>query len=240
MLEGLRPKAFVMENVPGLLTFDGGKTLADVVGAAKRAGYRNARVVVVDATSCGVPQRRKRVLVYGSTQGSLPDLGDGGQRRPAATVHEAIADLPDPWLAIAEFERGSAVPYASPPSSYARTLRGTARRVSRWEPVVHSEVIIEAYAATSPGKSDPRTKCYRLVDSQPARTLRAGCKGRTACRPIHPSEPRVITVREAARLQSFPDAYLLPAPTSAAHRAIGNAVPPLLAECVGERLRDSL
>jgi DNA (cytosine-5)-methyltransferase 1 len=236
-LEGLRPTAFVMENVPGILTFNGGRTVREILKAARKAGYKNARVSLVDATTCGVPQKRVRVLIYGTRNGThLPDLGDGTQMRPRAVVGDALCDLPDPWEAMAQHQPGSAIAYASAPSAYAAVLRGDADGVTRWEPVKHTDAVVQGYAATAPGKVDPRTKCYRLMTSMPARTLRAGCKGRTACRPIHPAQSRVVTVREAARIQSFPDTMILPKPTSAAHRAIGNAVPPLLAESIGARL----
>lgn len=236
LVRGVRPKVFVMENVPGMLTFNGGKTADEIVSLARDAGYSNTRIVRVDATTCGVPQKRTRVLIYGSRRCQLPDLGDGLQVLPPATVRDALADLPDPWATLSTYERGAAVPYGGGPSAYSRLLRGGARLVTRWEPVVHTDSIQQGYAQTGPGQIDEKTKCYRLVASQPARTLRAGCKGRTACRPIHPLEHRVITVREAARLQSFPDKYVLPKTTSGAHRGIGNAVPPLLAQTIGERL----
>jgi DNA (cytosine-5)-methyltransferase 1 len=237
----LRPRAFVMENVPGLMSYQDGKVVASLVRQFKKAGYRNTKVSLVDATDYGVPQRRRRVLVYGSLAGTLPDLSSGQSLVVSTSVRDAIYDLPHPASCAQLHARGEAAPYSRPATSdYARLLRGARRKVTGWEPVTHCPEVVRGYAATAPGHSDPRTKCYRLVADMPARTLRAGSRTRTACRPIHPDEPRVITVREAARLQSFPDWVEFPTRVSTAHVVIGNAVPPVLARGIGALFLDAL
>lgn len=241
VLTAFRPQAFILENVPGLESFAQGKVLGQLLSLCREAGYANVKYSVVDATTCGVPQRRRRIVLYGSRTGSLPDLGDGRQTRSPATVEQALSGLPDPWETLRRHPKGTPAPYRrGRHSDYARGLRGGQPLVTRWEPVRHTASIQSAYSALGPGETDPLTKCFRLAPDRPARTLRAGCKGRTACRPVHPHQDRVITVREAARLQSFPDTWLFPNTTSGAHRAIGNAVPPLMAKSIGMRLLEVL
>lgn len=237
-LRVLESQAFLIENVPGILDFDQGRFLARVIEELVAAGYHNTRHAVVEAAACGVPQKRRRVVIFGSRNPDVPDfshLARAGQS--GRTVWDAIADLPEPEAAAEQFGHGTPVPYGAPASStYARQLRARARLVERWEPVAHSERIRKAYARLEQGETDPKTKCWRLVADGFSRTLRAGSRSRTACRPVHPFMARVITVREAARLHSFPDSTTFPRATSAAHVAIGNAVPPLMAKALAETL----
>jgi DNA (cytosine-5)-methyltransferase 1 len=233
----LRSEAFLIENVPGLLGFDGGRVLDRLMTALVGAGYQNATFALVDAASSGVPQKRARVIVYGTRTGPLPDLVDiSDPPNTATSAWEAIADLPEPLAIRDTYAVGSAAPYSRQPvSKYARLLRGRARRVTRWEAPEHSNAIVQAYDALRAGETDARTRCWRIDPVRPSRTLRAGSRTRTACRPVHPFQPRVITVREAARLHSFPDWYQFPPSTSYAHVAIGNAVPPRMAEALALR-----
>jgi DNA (cytosine-5)-methyltransferase 1 len=233
-LSVLRSQAFLIENVPGLLSFGRGSQIERLLDQLVGIGYQNATYELVDAARCWVPQRRKRVLIYGTLTGKLPDIASfGNADADVITVRDALLDLPDPVEAFKNYSPGSLIPYGpTPPSAYGKGLRGTRRKVSRWEPVLHSVPIIEAYRNVAPGKTDPATRCRRLEEGAPANALRAGSKTRTACRPIHPTENRVVTVREAARLHSFADDFVFPLRKSMAHVAIGNAVPPSMAETV--------
>jgi DNA (cytosine-5)-methyltransferase 1 len=241
VLRDVRSTAFLIENVPGLL--ERGDTLDRLLDELSGAGYENARYEEVDAAACGVPQRRTRVVVFGTRSGRrLPNFAALSTPDPdGPTVWDAIGDLPDPLATAERYEHGSRVPYGRRhPSAYARSLRGKCEAVTRWEPVSHSTNIIKAYSKLEEGETDPATKCWRLIADDYARTLRAGSRSRTACRPVHPYEPRVITVREAARLHSFPDSHPLPRGTSSAHVAIGNSVPPLMARSLAEIFVEAL
>lgn len=232
-LRELQPQAFLIENVRGLTNLGGGQILTRLLDEIAQVGYENIAHVIVDSAWCGVPQRRLRVIVYGRRDsGPLPEFSEEELKGAGdPTVWDAIKDLPDPHAAIQRYERGEAVPYGpKKPSDYARSLRGSCARVTRWEPVSHCSSIINAYEQLAQGDTEPATKCHRLEADGKSTTLRAGSRSRTACRPVHPFSPRVITVREAARLHSFPDSYVFPPSTSAAHVAIGNAVPPLMAK----------
>jgi DNA (cytosine-5)-methyltransferase 1 len=201
-------------------------------------GYQNTKISLVNAAACGVPQNRQRVIIHGSLEGESPNFDD--LKNPidsGPTVDDALADLPDPSESLAVYRPGVAVPYSTADkSSYAAQLRGRKRLVTRWEPVTHADTIIRGFSFVEQGKIEPRSKCFRLQASGLSRTLRAGTRSRTACRPIHPDQNRVITVREAARLHSFPDWFQFPDTTSGAHVAIGNSVPPLMARVIAEKL----
>lgn len=237
-LRAFESEAFLIENVPGLVEGPRSDLLHDLLDELHRAGYPNATYQIVDAASAGVPQRRLRVVISGTRNGREPDFSE---LRPAQamtpTVWDAIRDLPDPQAAAEKYDLGSRIPYAArAPSSYAASMRSAGRLVSHWEPVAHQASTVLAYDRLEPGETDEATKCYRLRPDRPSRTLRAGSRTRTACRPVHPYQPRVVTVREAARLHSFRDAYPLPSTKSGAHVAIGNSVPPLLAKQLGKTL----
>lgn len=241
-LSEFRSEAFVIENVPGLLSFQNGQVLDQLVNRLVHLGYADTRVSTVNAADCGVPQNRKRVVVYGSRAGRLPDLSQVlCDKNGRVTVLDAIADLPDAISTALTNERGMPAEYGpSKPSAYARRLRGGARFVTRWEPTVHSDRVLGFYRAIGQGQVDRATGCRRLESNGLAPTLRAGSSTRTACRPVHPTEHRVITVREAARIHSFPDYCQFPVTTASAHVAIGNAVPPLMAQAIAATLMCAL
>ena len=160
------------------------------------------------------------------------------------TVNEAIGDLPGngdaPDSDIAD-ER--ALPYVGDPfADYQRQMRrgNRSKSVTGNQVSVHYQHIVEAIAALAHGAEEPNTRYRRLYPDQPAFTLRAGSGSFTALRPIHPYRPRVITIREAARLQSFPDRIDFSSVKKWAYQAIGNSVPPLLAGALARRLREYL
>lgn len=241
-LRRLKPAAFLIENVPGFVTFDGGKRLERLLEQLVDAGYADATYKLINAAASGVPQRRQRTVIFGSLAGTLPcfdDLVEPAEDGP--TVWDAIGDLPDPHSLLKKHHPGTKVPHGKKmPSQYAKKLRRQTTLISHWEPVIHTREIIEAYRKVEQGRTDPSTKCWRLSKDGYARTLRAGSRSRTACRPIHPVEPRVITVREAARIHSFADSDRFPTVKSHAHVAIGNAVPPFLGRALATRFNAAL
>jgi DNA (cytosine-5)-methyltransferase 1 len=108
----------------------------------------------------------------------------------------------------------------------------------------HSIETMKRFEATDCGSTEPISRYFRLSLDEPARTLRAGT-GRergafTSPRPIHPTEARTITVREAARLHSYPDWFRFNTTNWHGHRQVGNSVPPLLARAVGRSIARSL
>jgi DNA (cytosine-5)-methyltransferase 1 len=174
------------------------------------------------------------------------------------TVSEAIGDLPEIEVFDELFESDCLLWQARDASSYARRLNGadedpddfsyrrlydrgllTGLRRTR-----HSERSKDRFAATPPGSTEPVSRYFRLKLDGLANTLRAGT-GRdygsfSAPRPIHPLQPRCITVREAARLHSFPDWFRFHHTIWHGFREIGNAVPPLVARAIGAEVLSAL
>jgi DNA (cytosine-5)-methyltransferase 1 len=233
----LAPRVVVMENVGGLLTM--GDTAERLRAVLASGGYANAAWRKVSAPDFGIPQRRLRVLLLGTRQGSIPaapDLIPIGARR--TTVADALAGLPRPRSKPNLPSEGQLpYPIRARWSPYALALRSSTGGVSGNQRTEHLENVGARLASLRQGGYDTQTGYRRLRAQGVSFTLRAGTRRRTAFRPIHPSAARVITVREAARLQSFPDWYEFDEVLSLAHVQIGNSVPPLLARAVGEAVR---
>jgi DNA (cytosine-5)-methyltransferase 1 len=267
MVKELRPRYFVLENVEGLLIPPMTDILTAFRRDIEAAGYAVVDPVkVLDASEYGVPQRRRRAFVLGFKRGlaapayPLPrsQLGVEGDGRPP-TVWDAIGDLAnlekreDLW--DGDVYRGK---LGRAKSGYARLLRGEARDpedVSHEGPTdgrkltgclrtVHTPDTVERFARTEPGSSEPVSRFYRLSKEGLCPTLRAGSdrsRGSfTAPRPIHPTQARCITVREGARLHSFPDWFRFNATVWHGFRQVGNSVPPMLARAVGRAVLDGL
>lgn len=259
----LRPKAFMMENVPGLLSGATRKILDDVIAMAESHGYVITKPVqVLDASNFGVPQKRRRLFLLGLRQ----DIGGrieyptgpchGQPTRP--TVLEAINDLPDIEQEDRLLFEGFTKYTKRPTSDYAKVARGVAddysdlSRPRIWDGrictgclrVKHSPSSVELYNSTPPGETVPGHKLPRLAPDGLAPTLRAGSDSThgsyTAPRPIHPIHPRCITAREAARLHGFPDWFSFYPLKWHAYRQIGNAVCPPVARALGASVLKAL
>ena len=255
LVDELSPSYFVLENVEGL-NADGAVALLDAfVDAVASVGYSVvAPLCVLDASDFGVPQVRRRLFILGYRDGlpalSYPNVGAPGEGEPRPTVWDAIGDLSD--LAASEHLLCGDT-YHGPlgePSDYAqrlRTDRGPGGRRQRacgsraagltgCARTHHSAETVGRFAATAPGTHEPVSRFYRLPADGLSNTLRAGTDSSrgsyTAPRPIHPTEPRCITVREAARLHSFPDWFQFHATKWHGFRQVGNSVPPQMARAV--------
>lgn len=256
------PRAFVMENVPGMLSPQYAKILDNALSSLRDAGYTiNDHATPLDATNFGVPQKRKRVVIIGIKDGDavpppLPEIS-----KPV-TAGDALAGLPllgnrkQSDGEIIELTDEQLEQYESVTNEYLRTLRGDSdrdhahartgpsNRLSGFRATEHTEASVRRFALVPQGATEPVSRAWRISEHAPSRTLRAGT-GRergafSASRPLHPTEPRVITVREAARLHSFPDWFRFHTTNWHGHRQIGNAVPPLLARAVGDSVLRAL
>lgn len=232
LVEGLGPKAVVFENVPGMATLHDGRFLADLLERLGHIGYEPT-VWHLKASELGVPQVRQRLFVA-ALAGTKP--GRPPYRRRAVAVWDAIADLPAA-PAKPRGEPSRPVRYSgSPRSAYAAALRGKRQTVTGCEVSRHSPSLVARFRRLEWGQADQPTWHRRLHPHQPAPTLTAGTRTRTACRPVHPYADRALTVREGARLASFPDWYKFPPQIAEAWSQIGNCVPPLMAEAVFRRV----
>jgi DNA (cytosine-5)-methyltransferase 1 len=180
-------------------------------------------------------------------------------------VWEAIADLPDAddFAALVgsdevQLSPGRVATMLVRGSAYSRTLRGDV--IDPWDyshqrvwdrslmtssmRTLHTNLSIRRFTETEPGSVEPVSRFYRLTREGLCNTIRAGTGSErgafTSPRPVHPALPRVLTVREAARLHSFPDWFRLHRTKWHGFRQVGNAVPPLLGRAVGARIVEAL
>ena len=265
----LRPRAFVMENVPNILLMKKGHFRDAIIKHFAGMGYKNTTYLKVLATDFGVPQTRERVFFFGTRDGEnmpfdLKSLAaailEGEKIDRPVTVSEAIGDLPR-----AVVPSGQTMPYgkAVKTSAFLREMRldgkGTIyssaakrrRGLGPKDPVVlhnhHTKEIQERrkrlIALLAPGaKADSLPaeiwngarpeKWRRLHPDLPSYTILAQMH-RDLSEWVHPSEQRWITVREAARLQSFHDGFVFRSSEWQMLKQIGNAVPPLLGRAAG-------
>lgn len=257
LVRELQPRYAVLENVKGLTMGAHRAFLDEVVQALSQSGYEVCLPYrVLNAADFGVPQHRQRLFLMAARSGqSLPEYPVGGLR---TTVWDAIGDLPDAD-AFSELLDDDAVPVTLGPGSlYARQLRNEAideddfSHPRIWDTglmtsstrTVHTRLSQERFRSTAPGSVEPISRFLKLDPSGVCNTLRAGTDSArgafTSPRPIHPYWPRVITVREAARLHSYPDWFRLHSTKWHGFRQIGNSVPPKLARAVAGQLMKAL
>ena len=224
VLNYLKPKFFLMENVQGLLTRDKGRIFEEIKETFKKTGYE-FNYVILNAADYGVPQIRNRVFFFGNRVGVKMEppkaICDGSAKKPYKTVGEAIGDLAD-MEDNADFNHVA---------------------------LKHGEINTRRYALIPEGGRLPEDQLppelyrknfgntfKRLHRDKPSLTM---VPGHNAF-PIHPWLNRSLTVREAARIQSFPDDYVFVGPRQKQCMQVGNAVPPLMAQCWAKYLKKEL
>ena len=256
----LEANYFVFENVKGLTVGDHRKLLEELIEAFRIAGYQVLLPYqVLNAADFGVPQDRRRLFLIGARRGMrLPTYPKSGLAA-RTTVWEAIGDLPEA-NSFEELLASDEVPGArfGKPSHYAKVLRGAISDEHdfsyprSWNPKLltssmrteHTPLSQERFTSTLHGKVETVSRFLKLDPGGLCNTLRAGTgsdRGAfTSPRPIHPITPRCITVREAARLHSYPDWFRLHSTKWHGFRQIGNSVPPLLGRAVGARIIEAM
>ena len=257
VVERLAPTAVLMENVPDMALGDDMMVIRQILDRLEQSGYR-ADARIVSAQGYGVPQQRRRLIVVG-VRG---EPGFGWPRecdvRESVSVRDAIGDLPALSVISGRAVGSPEMPYpAEPQSDFARKARkdctGSASSIvhdHHTRPVRGDD--LEAFCILQPGMKygelPERLRRYRQdIFSDKYNRLSWDGLSRTITAHlakdgywyIHPGQPRTITVREAARLQTFPDSFRFAGTRSHQFRQIGNAVPPALAEAIGEALIES-
>lgn len=242
-VSSIRPTFVVFENVKGFVETQHGHFFNAVVEGLRRQGYSVVHEVLT-ATDYGVPQRRSRLFIVGSLV-DTPRLPDPTAGDPP-TVSDALRDLP-------QLDNGAAtdtMPYADAPASpYARRLRARAARCTNNLVTRNAPYVVERYKHIPQGGNwrdipadlmsnySDRTRCHdgiyhRLSWLNPSIVIGNYRKNML----IHPTAHRGLSVREAARLQSFRDSYTFTGSIGFQQQQVANAVPPLLAQAVFEEL----
>ncbi len=256
LVEELEPRYFVFENVKGLTIGHHRRFLHEIIEEFKRRGYSIVEPYrVLNAMWYGVPQDRQRLFLLGARKGlptpayppstHQPDqsIGDLGGLPFTPTVWEAIGDLPEAEDYDELLERDWVYAKFGRPGEYAKALldprvpaRTGLRLLSSSLRTIHTSESQKRFAATAHGSVEPISRFLKLNPDAYCNTLRAGTASDrgafTSPRPIHPITPRCITVREAARLHSYPDWFRFHATKWHGFRQIGNSVPPRLARAV--------
>jgi DNA (cytosine-5)-methyltransferase 1 len=248
----IAPKYVVFENVKGLTLGKHKRFLDELIRSLGRDYDVLLPYRVLNAAEHGVPQDRRRLFLIGARKGlKLPAYPESAKR---VTCGEALADIPDAeqfpelvWGDSAEVDFRT-------PSAYARMLRETGNKPThfgyrrRYDLDVltssmradHSRLSRQRFAATEPGQTEPISRFHKLDPHGVCNTLRAGTNtdrgAFTSPRPIHYLYARCITVREAARLHSYPDWFRFHVTKWHGFRQIGNSVPPMLARAVAGQI----
>jgi len=251
VVQFLRPRAVLLENVPDLAQWNDGAVLIGLFESLRQLGYHtDARIL--NAYEHGVPQYRSRLFMVGVLDRSGFTWPRSETQRP--TLWDALSDLP----VVEAGQRLESLPYQHPITALQRRLRSGVPAGNRH--VIHDHITrdvrpddAEAFAGLPEGgtyrdvpqhlrryRSDIfKDKYNRLSRSGLSRTITAHL-ARDGYWYIHPVQDRTLSVREAARIQTFPDWFRFAGEPSLRYRQIGNAVPPLLAEAVGKSVAKAL
>lgn len=237
LVEEIKPEAFVIENVPGLVGLFKGQIKDSIIERLTVLGY-DVQYKILCSADYGVPQSRRRVVFVGLKDKSF-DF-DNIKSKETVTCEMALSDLPplvetlgeDP----AEYE-------TKPKNSYQKLMRSNSKKVRNHIAASHSDKVKHIISLVPDGgnyKDLPEeyknsrnfhVAWTRFRSDKPAPTIDTGHRHH-----FHYKYNRVPTVRECARLQSFPDDFIFEGNKTQQFRQVGNAVPPLMAQAIAEAL----
>ena len=256
LVAGLQPNWVVLENVTGITSVGNGSPVNGIISGLHRLGYM-VESRILKAEEYGVPQERRRIFFVGNRRGlelRWPTPTHGPGLAPFATVADALGDLP----ALANGEHRGVVRYAKiAKGAYQRAMREGCSLVHNHSAPRLSPVNIERLKHIPQGgswrdvpfhllpegmkkaKRSDHTKRYgRLALSGLASTILTKCDLHWGAF-IHPTQERALTVREAARFQSFPDKFIFHGSRTEQFVQVGNAVPPLLGRQIAQAIVES-
>ena len=244
-LEKINPKCIIIENVPGILKLYNGKAKKEILELCESHGY-NCNPKLIYAPDYGVPQIRKRVFFVALRKDlgmfEFPDKLHTPENY--ISCESAIGDLPD-----LEFDLGSDELYydKEPYTDYQSKMRNESEVLYNHVGTKHTDHVIDVISQVPeggnhkdlpPGVGDSRkfNEAWTRYHSQkPSKTIDTGHRNH-----FHYKWNRVPTVRENARLQSFPDKFIFLGNKTQQNRQVGNAVPPILGEVLANQLKQYL
>lgn len=255
IVNDLKPKVFVMENVPAILNMEGGAIRDEIIKLFTEIGYKTD-VKILLAAEYGVPQLRKRAVFIGNCLGIdpkefFPNKTHGPDTsKPYITIADAILDLPRVDAGSGMFE--SDYQDNTTLSEYQKKRRGKSNKLYNHQSANHDPRIIELLKNIKQGQGRINIPKYlqtksvhsgafgRLNKNKPAYTITTRFDTPSVGRVTHPISHRSLTPREAARIQSFDDNFVFYGNRGSVGIQIGNAVPPLLAKAIACRIREIL
>lgn len=259
LVEGLLPEWVVMENVTGIMSVGAGAAVQQILSGLKRLGY-NVDYRILRTEDYGVPQERRRVVFIGNRVGApilFPEKTHGVEEglSPLTTIRDAIGDLPK----LENGQDNGITEYSCEATcGYQEMLRGGSNSVQNHAAPRLGKVNIERMqhipaggswrdipfdmlpAGMKKAKRSDHTKRYgRMTWDGQSSTILTKCDLHWGAF-IHPDQNRSITVREAARIQSFPDWFHFEGSKTEQYVQVGNAVPPLLGRKIGEAILEAI
>lgn len=243
MVKQYKPKGFIIENVPGMATLYDGQIKDEILKRFKKLGY-NIDCKILCAADYGVPQKRRRLVFMGIRK----DIGEPKFPEPLfteenyRTCRDALSDLPPRVDELGE-EIDS---YTSKPKTeYQKLMRKNAKKLYNHVATNHTQLVKDTialvpeggnYKDLPPGWGESRKfheAWTRYDGNKPSKTIDTGHRNH-----FHYEYNRVPTIRENARLQSFPDDFVFLGTKTQQNRQVGNAVPPLLGYHLGLALKE--
>ena len=249
VLSILQPKAFVFENVSGILSMDKGRLFERVKSEFESLGY-SLRYKLLDAVNFGVPQHRERVILVGmkgSNNFEYPSPTHGDGLKPLVTLEEAIGDLPQIKSGQTNNSFNSSVS-----NDFLSFVRNNNETMTEHSAPNNGKHLIKIMEALKDGQckddlpEDIRPKSgygntyAKLWWKKPSTTITRNFACPSSSRCIHPRDSRAMSIREGARLQSFPDDYIFFGSDGMKRLEIGNAVPPLLSQAIAIKMLEAL
>lgn len=244
-VEEFRPKYFVLENVPNILTASNGFFREQIIMAFNQLGY-DVKCGILKASDFGVPQDRHRAVFIGQLDKLEFDLPTPTSVR--TSIKDAIYDLP--FIASGEGEEVSSYD-KKPTSNYQKLMRGKCKKLYNHVATKHNAVALRRLAMIPKGAGkevlpfEERTRSIysgtwsRMIEDDISVTITTRYDTPSSGRFTHPILDRCITTREAARLQSFPDSFRFFGNKTSQMKQVGNAVPPLLSKAIAEQIKNN-
>lgn len=238
----LKPKAFVLENVPNLIAIAGGRIKDQIVNDFSSLGYK-VKYKVMLSSDYGVPQNRRRVVFIGTLghgEFNFPD-GQFTDSELKVTTRDALSDLPEGSVDDGTENN------KKPATNYQALMREKTNKIYNHQITAHDKKTVETISLVPDGGNYKNLPAHlrntrkvhiawtRYNSIKPSLTIDTGHRHH-----FHYKYNRVPTVRESARLQSFPDNFIFFGSKTSQYKQVGNAVPPLMSEAIAAELKKIL
>lgn len=222
IIDELKPAGFLFENVSGLKTIHNGELYTSLIEILSFGGEYNVSAYEYDVADFGIPQFRSRIIIIGSRKGAaLPRM------ETTHTSPQKLYNAHQPHKTVKQVLEGMPIPGNG---------SGLYNHIGR----DHSQRIIDRYRALDFGERDSMTRINKLNPIRPSYTIIVGSDKGGGKGHVHPFQPREVTPRESARIQTFPDWWEFYGNGRHVIRQVGNAVPPLFGAILANHVKKEL